>query len=245
MARGNAGTSLRLDWCGWDAAVYACTHWHYSGTVPQPPLIRIGVWEDAAYIGCVLFGRGANNNLLRPYGLAATEGAELVRVALRSHVSPVSRIVAIAMRLVRASNPGLRLFVSHADPNQGHAGGIYQAGGWIYAGTTAPYTAYIDATGRRWHSRMISSSGVAKVYGQRRAVLRPDQCDAVPLAGKHRYLMPLDDEMRQRIAPLARSYPKKPTCATSIGSDAAPDRGAQGGATPTVALQYPGSEQTP
>jgi hypothetical protein len=56
----------------------------------------------------------------------------------------------------------------------------------------------------------------------------------VPLDGKHRYLMPLDDEMRVRILPLAKPYPKR---ATSIGSDAAGDQLAEGGACPTVALE--------
>jgi RNA processing factor Prp31 len=32
----------------------------------------------------------------------------------------------------------------------------------------------------------------------------------VPILGKHRYLMPLDDEMRKRIEPLRKPYPKRP-----------------------------------
>jgi hypothetical protein len=32
---------------------------------------------------------------------------------------------------------------------------------------------------------------------------------AVAVPGKHRYLMPLDDDMRARILPLAKPYPKR------------------------------------
>ena len=32
----------------------------------------------------------------------------------------------------------------------------------------------------------------------------------IKVPGKHRYLMPLDDEMRAKIAPLAKPYPKRP-----------------------------------
>ena len=83
--------SLRLDWCSHAAAKYAVQHWHYSQSLPTPPLVRIGVWEDERFIGCVLFSRGANNNIGKTYGLGSTEVAELTRIApvsythLRAH----------------------------------------------------------------------------------------------------------------------------------------------------------------
>lgn len=221
---------LKLDWCSHEAAKYACEKWHYSGSVPTPPLVKIGAWEGGQFIGCVLFGRGANNNLLRPYGLGVTEGAELVRVALANHLTPVSRV---AIKMLRKANPKLRLIVSHADANEGHHGGIYQAGGWVYAGRTAEDIAYIDRTGRRWHSRMVSPRGVKTVYGSRRSVVRPQDCQAVRLKGKHRYLMPLDAEIRAKLLPLAQPYPKR---ATSIDGDAPANHAGEGGSSPTVAL---------
>lgn len=233
MASRSARPELKLDWCSHEAAKYAVEHWHYSKSLPTPPLVRVGVWEGGVFIGCVLFGRGASNNLLSPYGLNSTEGAELVRVALAKHSCPVSRIVAIAIRFLKKNSPGLRLIVSHADQNQGHHGGIYQAGNWIYSGTTSVDAAYIDREGRRWHSRMVSSTGIKTVYGKRRQVARPQDCRKIKLAGKHRYLMPLDDEMRARIAPLAKPYPKR---AGSSASGTSPVQGGGGGANPTPAL---------
>jgi hypothetical protein len=51
---------------------------------------------------------------------------------------------------------------------------------------------------------------------------------------KHKYLMPLDGEMRRRFLPLARPYPKR---VTSDTIDTASVQGAKGGETPTVTLQ--------
>ena len=236
--------SLKLDWCSHAAAKYAVEHWHYSHSLPTPPLVKIGVWEDERFIGCVIFGRGANNNMYKPYGLTVTEACELVRVALTQHVTPVSRIVAIAMKLLRQHAPGLRLIVSYADPNNGHAGGIYQAGGWVYSGQTGEDFQAIDRTGRVWHSRQVSRTGVSRQYGEYRRVPRFEQCRIIPLEGKHRYLMPLDEEMRRCIMPLAKPYPKPR--ATSIANDA-PDQptGNEGGVTPTVALPPTTSGKTP
>jgi len=226
---------LRLDWCSHEAAKYAVEHWHYSGSLPPPPHNRLGVWETGRFVGCVLFARGATPMLLNPYGLTNVEGCELVRIALDRHASPVSRIVSIALRMMRVRSPGLRLVVSFADPAESHHGGIYQAMGWIYSGITAASTKYVGPDGKRWHGRMISPSGQKRVYGRYRQVLRPDQCTRVELPGKHRYLFPLDGEMRQRIAPLAMPYPKR---AESAASGTPSIQLGGGGANPTSAHFY-------
>ena len=95
---------LKIDWCTHQAAKYAVENWHYSKRMPMPPMVRIGAWEDDNYIGCVLYARGANMNIGKPFGLAATEVAELVRVALRSHVAPCRR----SFRLPRGSFASIR-----------------------------------------------------------------------------------------------------------------------------------------
>lgn len=224
---------LRLDWCSHEAAKYAVERWHYSRSLPPPPMMHIGVWESSKFIGCVLFARGATGELLTPYGLKPIEGCELVRIALGRHSTPVSRIVKIALRMVVAACPGLRLVVSFADPSRGHHGGVYQAGGWIYSGDSAPSSMYQDKAGKLWHERMISPTGFKKVFGKYRKVLTPVECKRIRLPGKHRYLMPLDDEMRARIAPLAKPYPKRAGSADS-GTSVVQTGG--GGANPTSAL---------
>lgn len=225
--------SLRLDWCSHTAAKYAVEHWHYSRSMPTPPIIKVGAWEDGRYIGCVLFSRGAANNLGRPYGLKNTEVCELTRVALDTHCAPVSRIIAIALRMVKALAPGLKLCVSFADMNQNHHGGIYQAGNWLYAGQTEPAPKFLDRTGRLWHSRQVSRTGVSRQYGTLRTVPKIGDCKRIAELAKHRYLFAFDSELRAQIEPLRKPYPKR---AASIDSDAAGFHPAEGGATPTAAL---------
>lgn len=146
--------SLKLDWCSYQAAKYAVEKWHYSRRMPKSKLAKIGVWEEGQFVGSVVFGVGATSDLVKSYHLEATEGCELVRVALREHRTPVSRIVSIALKLLKRSMPGLRLAVSFADPEQGHIGGIYQAGGWIFTGVSMASDEYI-VNGKRWHGRAL------------------------------------------------------------------------------------------
>ncbi len=56
----------------------------------------------------------------------------------------------------------------------------------------------------------------------------------INLKPKYRYLMPLDDEMRAKIAPLAKPYPKR---AGSKGNVVPGFQSGEGGAIPTPALQ--------
>lgn len=221
---------FKVDWATHEATKYACKNWHYSKSVPVPPLVKIGVWENQRFIGVVIFSRGASSNLLKPYKLKQDEGCELTRVALTGHKTPVSRILKIAMLFLKQSSPKLRLIISFADPQYGHHGGIYQAGNWIYVGDTAKGKEYWHK-GKRLHSRQVSEKGWNIQQGQRRKTVRPSECKIVETAGKHRYLMPLDDEMREQIKVLAKPYPKR---GTKANSGVHPE---SGGAVPTTTLQ--------
>lgn len=234
---------LRLDWCSHAAAKYACERWHYSGCVPNQKTVKVGVWEGGRFIGCVLFGTGANGGMYAPYGLSLFQGCELVRIALATHQSPVSRIVRVALAFLRKCCPGVRLVVSFADPEHGHHGGIYQASGWIYAGMTEPADEYV-VNRVRMHGRalrMTRSTHPHRAVPSRnvldwaRKVLDPN-ARRVLGSSKHRYLMPLDAEMRVRVVPLARPYPKR---AGSAGSGTPAVQAGGGGAIPTPALSDP------
>ena len=214
---------LKLDWCSHEAAKYAVEHWHYSRCMPSGKLVKVGAWEDGKYIGAVMFGRGASPNLGTAYGLKQTECCELVRIALTSHKSPVTRIMAVAVRMLTSAMPGLRLIVSFADPSEGHHGGVYQGGNWIYCGKSNDVTELY--VGGRWRHMRGSFYNKTDTTPER---IRP---------GKHRYLMPLDPEMRAKVLPLARPYPKRAGSADSGTPGLQPGRG---GATPTPALSPSG-----
>jgi hypothetical protein len=201
-------TELRLDWCNYEAAKYAVERWHYSRCMPKSKLARLGVWEDGQFIGCVLFGVGATGDLVKSFGLDKFQGCELVRVALASHKTPVSRINAIALKLLKRDMPGLRLVVSFADPEHGHAGGIYQAGGWTYTGDSIPADEYI-IRGKRWHGRSLRNTKPQGMTTEEYAKALDLNYQKIKGSSKHRYLYPLDDAMRKQIEPLRKPYPKR------------------------------------
>ena len=199
---------LKVDWASHDSVKYACENWHYSKSVPVPPLVKIGVWEDEQFVGVVVFSRGANNDLLKHYGLESTEGCELTRIALNKHQTTVSRIVRIAILFLKKNSQNLKLIVSFADPQYGHHGGVYQAGNWIYAGDTAKGKEYWHK-GKRLHSRQVSEKGFNIQQGVKRKTVKPSECLILNTQGKHRYLMPLDEEVSKRVKVLSKPYPKK------------------------------------
>ena len=197
---------LRIDWATHEAAKYACVNWHYSGCLPAGKLVKVGAWEHGKFIGVVLFGRGATPNLGKPYNLGQDECVELVRIALTKHDTPVSRIVSLAIKFLHRTNPKLRLIVSFADQSQGHHGGIYQAGNWVYIGQSAT-SRFWRVHGKLTHPRtVIERGGSNSLAGAKN--MDPN-AEAVMVPGKYRYLMHLDAEMRKQIAPLAKPYPKR------------------------------------
>ncbi len=151
----NGKVNLKLDWCSFKAAKFACENWHYSKCMPSGKTVKIGVWEDEVYIGAIIFGRGANNNAAKHFGVETDECAELCRVALNTHKTTVTRILAIALKMLRNQQRGLKLIFSYADKtNQGHSGVIYRAGNWTYLGERKTNKgAYYIINGKRIHGR--------------------------------------------------------------------------------------------
>jgi hypothetical protein len=200
---------LKIDWANHEAAKYACENWHYSKVIPVGKLVKVGAWESGKFIGCVIFGRGANNNMLKPFGLNADEGCELVRIALRKHETPVSKILSFALKFLKKQSPELRLVVSYADADQNHHGGIYQATNWIYDGLKNANTmgAFI-INGKKTHPKSVHSKGIKQTILAVKKHLDPN-ATIFYTKGKHRYLMPLDKEMSAKIASLAKPYPKR------------------------------------
>ena len=217
--------SLRIDWATHEAAKYACMNWHYSKRIPVNKLVKLGVWENDNFIGVVIFGTGANRNLFKPYGIGSLEGCELVRIALSEHQAPVSKIIKIALKFLKKSNPGLKLVVSYADPLQCHHGGVYQAGGWIYAGRSQPQSDVI-INGRPVHKR-VASMKFGTIKGLKKT----------PPKWKHTYLMPLDNEIRAKLSALSKPYPKRASSKDSVATGV---QSVEGGAIPTDALHSRG-----
>jgi len=232
-------TALKLDFCSHQAAKYSVMRWHYSRQMPKCKLVKIGVWEQGRFCGCVIFGLGANRHLASPFGLKSTEVAELVRVALASgRHHPTSKCVAISLRLLRRQSPGLKLVVSYADAGQGHVGTIYQAGGWLYLGNSEQ--SYIRVRGKIEHPRTLYDRFGRN--GQSIPWLRQhvdSRAERVPMAPKLKYVMPLDPAVRRNLDGKTLPYPKN--AAEVTRSDTPGFQPGEGGATPTRPLHLEGA----
>ena len=227
-----SSADLHVGWCSHRAAAYAATHWHYTRQLPGGKRAQLGAWEGGRFVGAVVFSVSAAPMIARPFGMQPEEVCELARVALDDHDTPVSRILAIACRLLHREMPGLRIVVSFADTAQGHEGGIYKAAGWTYLGAKS-YHAYV-IHGETVHPRTLGSR-----YGRGgqsitwlRANVDP-KARRIVTAVKHKYALGLDDEARQLLAGMAKPYRSRVSGASSTTASRAVDAGA----SPSLALQ--------
>ena len=177
-----------------EAAEYAAKNWHYSKCLPVGKLVKYGVWENEKFIGVVVYSRGASPYLGSALELDQTEVCELTRVALTTHEAPVSQIVAITLTQLKKDSPALRAVVSFADPKEGHVGGIYKAGNWLFTGVSNSVVEYF-IEGRWMHTR--------NAYHHPKRPSAPKR----ESPGKFRYIYPLDRRMRKQVSVLALPYP--------------------------------------
>lgn len=199
--------NFKLAFTTHEAAKYACKRWHYSKSLPVGKTIKIGVWENDKFIGCILFAYGACCNIGRPFGLQMNEVCELTRIALTKHINPVSKFLAISLKMIKRFQPKMKMVVSYADPFQNHHGGIYQATNWIYLGKTKGSTHYKNKFGKHVHSRMVNDydkekfnklieTGYLKRY----------------TAYKHKYIYPLEKDLWIEFKKQSKPYPKRSAC---------------------------------
>jgi len=197
-----------MDWCSYAAAKYAVEHWHYSQSMPASKLAKLGVWEHGRFVGVVIYGVGATPEIGKPFGLTREQVCELVRVAMTDHETPTSKVVSTSLKLIRKEYPGLKVIVSFADTAQGHVGTIYQASGWLYLGAQE-YHAY-RINGEILHPKTCHSrwgKGGQSVEWLRKHI--DPAAERIKSGLKHKYVMPLDDGMRQKLTEIAKPYPKK------------------------------------
>jgi len=169
--------------------------------MPAIKNVNLGVWEGGEFTGAVVFSRPANANLGKQFDLRQDQFAELTRVALTEHNSPVSQIVTYAVKMLSKKDPGLEVLFSYADPVQNHHGGIYQAMNWYYVGRgSKSRLGRVEGESDWKHSRQIQR------LTQTGRVDRGDvEWKQVP--GKHKYVYPLTDEVERKIEPLSEPYP--------------------------------------
>lgn len=192
-------------------AKHACLAFHYAKTYPCLEF-KYSVFNDAGeWCGCVIFNRGANSHIGSEYGLMQGEVVELSRVALNGKQGHgfTTKAVMMCVRRLKRDKPFVRLIVSYADIDQDHAGTIYQAMNFVYAGdrnegTVGPMVIH----GRKMHKRSVGAKGWVQNLEWIRENVDPDASNFVT-KGKRKYLLALDKKTRKRIEELAKPYPKK------------------------------------
>jgi hypothetical protein len=169
--------------------------------MPAIKNVNLGVWEQSDFIGAVVFSRPANLNLGKMFNLDQSQFAELTRVSLGEHSSPVSQIVSYAINMLEQKDPGLECLFSYADPLQDHTGTIYQAMNWAYLGRGAKSrVGRIKGTDEWAHSRQIDR------LVQTNRVSRKD-IEWKQVSGKHKYALPLTSAVEDKVNQIAKPYP--------------------------------------
>lgn len=195
--------SVKVDYCSYQAAKYACENFHYSECIPVIKNVTFGVWENSEFTGAIVYSRSSNQHMANFVQLPQTEAVELTRVALKEHEHPVSQVVTYSMNMLERKDNGLRLVVSYADPSEGHHGGIYQAMNWYYIGQTESSRVLIDSNGDQVHARTLS---MAKKNGYS-TESKYESLQKKKVPGKHKYAYPIDDEIRQKLEGMSKPYP--------------------------------------
>lgn len=167
---------------------YSCLYFHYAKTIPSCQL-GFSCFDNLTFLGVILYGGGANNNLAKKYGLLQGQIMELVRVALNGKQEfPTSKYVALSIKLLHKHKPLVKMLISYADTKQGHKGIIYQATNWIHDGMVDSESAVDPKTGEVKHTRSLHSK-YGSIKGFKRVKDMP----------KHRYIYPFDENLRREL----------------------------------------------
>ena len=158
--------------------------------MPTGKLVKIGIWEDDKFVGCIVYGRGTNFNIGSPFGLGQDKVCELVRIACRKHHYPVTKYIAVSFKLLKQVHSGLELVVSYADSSRGHHGGIYQGSNWIYTGAS-------KTTGWKMGDKIAANRGMKESW--------KDKAEKLTIY-KHKYIMPFKN--KDKYKRLSKKYPK-------------------------------------
>jgi hypothetical protein len=177
--------------CSYRIAKYAVCNWHYSRSMPSGRIIKFGIKENGKFIGTILYSKGANKNIHKPYNLPEGSVCELTRIAFITHKNPLSFYVSKTLSMLKNIDRGLYLVVSYSDRNQGHEGTIYKACNFIYEGEFANEIGIL-INGKLIHRRTVSAiygtSALGKIGGK-----------SIRGKAKSKWLYPLNKKTRKAI----------------------------------------------
>ncbi len=183
---------MRLEKASYKAIKYACMNFHYAKRVPTSGYVGYSVFNDnQEWCGVIIYGYPASPNIVPEIELNNGQILELRRVALNNKQEITSKAISISLKLLKKDCPSVKLIVSYSDKAQNHYGTIYQATNWIFynESETSGYEFFIN--GKWVHSR--HGKGTIKRK----------------LAGKYKYIYPLNKSLVNLCKSLSKPYPKK------------------------------------
>lgn len=183
---------MRLEKASYKAAKFACLNYHYAKRIPASVNVSYAVFnDDNEFCGVIMYGYPATPALNKQFNLKHGELLELRRVALNSKQKITSQALGISMRLIKKDCPTVKMLISYSDKGQNHYGTIYQATNWIFLeeSESSGYEYYVN--GQWMHSRHGKSEVKRK------------------LAGKRKYVYPIDKKLIQQYKNMGKKYPKK------------------------------------
>ena len=189
---------------------------HYSGKVARTSTVHFGVFLDGKCGGALQFGGSINKRgmLGLVKGTQWNEFIELNRMALADWLprNGESRVIAVAMRLLKKHYPHLQWVVSFADGCQCGDGTIYRASGFVLTAIRDNTTMWRMADGEvladqvfgcKYGNGMSTGDNPLTRYGKRGPESRGEfmqRVGATKLPGfQLRYIYFLDPTARERL----------------------------------------------
>lgn len=177
-----------------DIAQFIETH-HYSGSINGVMASHcFRLMHNGQMVGAMLYGELGMANAWRKYADNRAHVVELRRLCLIDETpkNAESYFIAQTLKWLKA-NTSVRVVVSYADPNHGHAGTIYKAANFSHIGMTSGGRV-IEHNGKRYHDKAIRTTynGKLKPFAQRlRDALADGTAHYVKQLPKHIYVMEL------------------------------------------------------
>ena len=149
---------------------------------------------DNTMVGAMIYGKLAMANAYKKYGDTQEEVLELRRLVLVDDTpkNSESYFIGKTIRWIK-KNTTVKVIVSYADPNYGHAGTIYKATNFKHMGMTSPGRV-IMWKGKKYHDKAIRTKykGELKPFARRlKEALDKGEAYYVKQLPKHIYVMDL------------------------------------------------------
>lgn len=187
---------------------YACKNWHYSKSIPCGRKVAYAIFEENKFTGVIIYSLGANNNMAKSFNLLQGECVELTRIAMREHKNPVSRYIALTLKMLKKQCKTVKMVVSYADKeNQNHNGAIYQASNWIYLGLSKCSDKQYFYKGHWTHNKTFCD--MAQRKGKKNVKNLISTLPQRKNSDKHKYIYCFDSDLKNKYDKIKVSYPKK------------------------------------